>query len=320
MKSLLEAGVHFGHQTRRWHPRMKRYIFTHRNGIHIIDLQQTLVVLEEARKAVTQLVADGGNVLFVGTKKQAQDTIENEANRCGMPYVNQRWLGGTLTNFQTIRSRIDYMVKLEEQKEKGYLQAVTKRETMKLDEKIARLQKYFVGIRNMKSLPEALFVIDLEKEGICVAEARRLGIPVVAVVDSNCDPELVSIAIPGNDDAIRSIRLITGRMTDAVIEGMQQRPVFLEPEEESEEAQPETPLEAAPFISGEDLPEVDGKEVIVGSEDELSEAFLASSPDPPEPIVETHEELVVDVEEELSEAIVASDEESFVEAEEDGTA
>ena len=247
MKSLLEAGVHFGHQTRRWNPHMKRYIFTHRNGIHIIDLQQTLVLLEEARKAVTQIVAEGGDILFVGTKKQAQDAIETEANRCGMPYVNQRWLGGTLTNFQTISSRIVYMKQLEEQQEKGYFQGRTKREALKMDEEIIRLQKYFGGIRNMKGMPSALFVIDLEKEDICVAEARRMGIPVVAVVDSNCDPELVSIPIPGNDDAIRSIRLMSSRITDAILEGIQQREAAMI-EEAQEEADDQEGAMAAPAL------------------------------------------------------------------------
>jgi small subunit ribosomal protein S2 len=209
---------------------MKRYIFTHRNGIHIIDLQKTLVMLEEASRAITRIVAEGGDVLFVGTKKQAQEPIHNEASRCGMPYVNQRWLGGTLTNFQTIRSLVDYMIQLEERKEKG-LHGLTKREALKLDEELARLDKYFGGIRDMKRLPKALFVIDLEKEDICVAEVRRLGIEVAAVVDSNCDPQLVDFPIPGNDDAIRSIRLMASRVADAVLEGLQQREVFLEEED-----------------------------------------------------------------------------------------
>ena len=227
MKSLLEAGVHFGHQTRRWNPHMKRYIFTHRNGIHIIDLQQTLVLLEEARKAITKIVAEGGDVLFVGTKKQAQEAVVNEANRCGMPYVNQRWLGGTLTNFQTITSRIDYMKELEVKKERGFFQVLSKKEGVKLDDQLARLQKYFNGIRDLKTMPGAMFVVDLEKEDICVAEARRMGVPVAAIVDSNCDPDLVTIPIPGNDDAIRSIRLMCGRMADAVLEGLQLREELL---------------------------------------------------------------------------------------------
>jgi len=232
MKSLLEAGVHFGHQTRRWNPNMKRYIFTHRNGIHIIDLQKTLVMLEEACKSVARIVAHGGDILFVGTKKQAQEGLASEAARCGMPYVNQRWLGGTLTNFQTIRSRVDYMIQLEERKEKGHFQGLTKKETLKLDEELARLQKYFAGIRDMRKLPAALFVIDIEKEDLCVAEVRRMGIPVAAVVDSNTDPELIDFVIPGNDDAIRSIRLMAGRVADAVIEGMQQRDPYPDAEEE----------------------------------------------------------------------------------------
>ena len=223
MKSLLEAGVHFGHQTRRWNPNMKRYIFMHRNGIHIIDLQQTLVMLESAARAITQIVADGGDVLFVGTKKQAQEAIQNEATRCGMPYVNQRWLGGTLTNFRTIQSRVNYMLELEDKKEKGHQASLTKKESLKMDEQMAKLQKYFTGIRDMKKLPGALFIVDLEKEDICVAEVRRLGIPVAAVVDTNCDPSLVTMPVPGNDDAIRSIRLMSSRMAGAVLDGLQRR-------------------------------------------------------------------------------------------------
>ena len=237
MKSLLEAGVHFGHQTRRWNPHMKRYIFTHRNGIHIIDLQQTLVLLEEARKAVTKIVAEGGDVLFVGTKKQAQEAIVTEATRCGMPYVNQRWLGGTLTNFQTISSRIDYMKELEDKKERGFFQVLSKKEAVKLEDQLARLQKYFGGIRDLKKMPGAMFVVDLEKEDICVAEARRMGLEVAAIVDSNCDPNLVTIPIPGNDDAIRSIRLMCGRMADAVLEGLQQREEMLKAQMEEQARQ-----------------------------------------------------------------------------------
>jgi len=237
MKSLLEAGVHFGHQTRRWNPHMKRYIFTHRNGIHIIDLQQTLVLLEDARKAITKIVAEGGDLLFVGTKKQAQEAILTEATRCGMPYVNQRWLGGTLTNFQTITSRIKYMKELEEKKERGHFQVLTKKEAVKLEDQLARLQKYFGGIRDLKKMPEAMFVVDLEKEDICVAEARRVGVEVAAIVDSNCNPNLVTIPIPGNDDAIRSIKLVCGRMADAVLEGLQQREEMLKAQMEEQALQ-----------------------------------------------------------------------------------
>lgn len=223
MKSLLEAGVHFGHQTRRWQPRMKNYIFTQRNGIHIIDLQQTLVLLERTAQIMTDLVAHGGDILFVGAKKQAQETIESEATRCDSLYVNQRWLGGTLTNFPTIKARIDHMRELEGRQERGELRRLSKREGLKKEIELARLQKYFRGLRDMKKPPSALFVIDIEKERIAVEEGRKARIPIFALVDSNCDPDLVDHVIPGNDDAIRSIRLVTARMANAVIEGMHQR-------------------------------------------------------------------------------------------------
>ena len=299
MKSLLEAGVHFGHQTRRWNPHMKRYIFTHRNGIHIIDLQQTLVLLEQAGRAVRQLVAKGGDILFVGTKKQAQDAIEHEAGRCGMPYVNQRWLGGTLTNFQTICSRVDHMLKLEEARDQGSFQVRTKKEALKLDEEIARLQKYFGGIRGMKTLPGALFIVDLEKEDICVAEARRMGIPVTAVVDSNCDPNLVTIPIPGNDDAIRSIQLVAGRIADAVIEGMREREALRMEQEELEESSQDASLESASVDGSGGILEELEEEVHVEDDGELEEAFLASSPNSP---VVAQEESSADPEDELSTA------------------
>ena len=299
MKSLLEAGVHFGHQTRRWNPNMKRFIFTHRNGIHIIDLQKTLVMLEEACKSITQIVANGGDVLFVGTKKQAQDAIQSESMRCGMPYINQRWLGGTLTNFQTIRSRVNYMIELEEKKEKGYSQMLTKRESLKLDEELARLHKYFGGIRDMKNLPGALFIIDIEKEDICVAEVRRMGIPVAAVVDSNTDPELITFPIPGNDDAIRSIRLMAGRVAEAVLEGLRQR-------EALRKAQAEAMLEAAPAAaSSDDFLDTEVEEgdlyQFTGDENELAEALLARNRETSD---EADEGTVVDAEDELSEAIL----------------
>ena len=232
MKSLLEAGVHFGHQTRRWNPRMKRYIFTQRNGIHIIDLQQTLGMINDAYRAMTQLVADGGKVLFVGTKRQAQEVIASEAERCGMWYVNQRWLGGTLTNFQTIRTRINYMIELQQKRDQGYFRVLPKKEAVKLRDTLNRLEKYFHGMREMNQLPAALFVIDIGKEDICIAEAQRLGVQIFAIVDTDCDPEKVTQAIPGNDDAVRSIRLITGRMATAVMEGLAQREAMLEAERE----------------------------------------------------------------------------------------
>jgi small subunit ribosomal protein S2 len=228
MKSLLEAGVHFGHQTRRWDPRMKRYIFTQRNGIHIIDLQQTLGMVNDAYRAMVQVAAEGGNVLFVGTKKQAQEVVQSEADRCGMWYVNQRWLGGTLTNFQTIRSRIDYMIELQQKRDQGYFRLLPKREGVKLEETLAKLEKYFLGIKDMTAPPQAMFVIDIAKEDLCIAEARRMGIKIFSFVDSDCNPDLIDHAIPGNDDAVRSIRLITGRMANAIIEGKAEREALMQ--------------------------------------------------------------------------------------------
>ena len=282
MKSLLEAGVHFGHQTRRWNPHMKRYIFTHRNGIHIIDLQQTLNMLEVAGRAVTQIVADGGDVLFVGTKKQAQETIQAEATRCGMQFINQRWLGGTLTNFKTIRSRIDYMIQLEEKKEKGLLRGLTKKEALKVDEQLARLHKYFGGIRETKHLPGALVVVDMEREDICIAEARRLGIPIVALVDSNCDPDLVDFPIPGNDDAIRSIRLVSVRLADAVLDGLHQREV-LQQELDEEEARAQAEIMLDPDLFTDDTSTVDKDQIDLPEMDvaSFSEIPPVSSPEPP---------------------------------------
>ena len=227
MKSLLEAGVHFGHQTRRWNPRMRRYIFTQRNGIHIIDLQQTMGLINDAYRAMVDVAASGGKVLFVGTKKQAQDVIASEAERTGQWYVNQRWLGGTLTNFQTIKGRIDHMKRLQEQRDSGYLSRLPKKEIVSLTHTLNKLEKYFTGLRNMDRLPAALFVIDIGKEDICIAEARRLNIPIFAIVDTDCDPGQVTHAVPGNDDAVRSIRLITGRMAAAIEEGLALREAML---------------------------------------------------------------------------------------------
>ncbi|MCI0790323.1 MAG: 30S ribosomal protein S2 [Chloroflexi bacterium] len=226
MKSLLEAGVHFGHQKRRWNPKMRRYIFAHRNGIHIIDLQKTLRMLEVAADYMTSVAAEGKKILMVGTKKQAQDTISTEAQRSGAFYITTRWLGGTLTNFKTIQSRIDYLVELETRKAKGEFERLPKKEALKLDVSIARLNRYLGGIKEMTEMPGALFVIDVGKESIAVAEARRVGVPIVALVDSDCDPDLIDYPIPGNDDAIRSIRLITGRMASAIVEGQNRRTSF----------------------------------------------------------------------------------------------
>ncbi len=221
MKNLLEAGVHFGHQTRRWNPKMKPYIFTERNGIYIIDLQKTVKKVEEAYYFVRDIIADGGTVLFVGTKKQAQEAIETEAKRCGMYYVNQRWLGGMLTNFQTISKRVERLFELEKMEEDGVFDVLPKKEVINLNRERERLEKYLGGIKDMKSLPDVLFVVDPKKEDIAVHEARILHIPVVAIIDTNCDPDEVDYAIPGNDDAIRAVKLLTETIANAVIEARQ---------------------------------------------------------------------------------------------------
>jgi small subunit ribosomal protein S2 len=222
MKSLLEAGAHFGHQTRRWDPRMRPFIFTQRNGIHIIDLQQTVRRLEEAAEWVAETVSNGGTILFVGTKKQAQETIETEAARCDMPFVNSRWLGGTLTNFQTIQGRIDHLVRLEDAMARGEYFRHSKKDVLKIEEEIVRLNRHFGGIKEMTKLPAALFIVDPTMEYISVAEANRMGIPIVAMSDTNSNPNLIDYPIPSNDDAIRAVRLVTGRIADAVLEGKQQ--------------------------------------------------------------------------------------------------
>ncbi len=219
MKALLEAGVHFGHQTRRWHPKMRPFVFTERNGIHIIDLQKTMNRLEASADFIQEVAAAGKKVLFVGTKKQAQETIATEAVRASMPYVNQRWLGGTLTNFSTIQTRIDYLVKQEDRRSKGEFAFLPKKEARILEEKIAKLNRYFGGIKEMTEMPGALYIIDAAREDIAVAEAKKRGIPIVAIADTDCNVDLIDHPIPGNDDAIRAIRLITGRIAAAVIEG-----------------------------------------------------------------------------------------------------
>lgn len=221
MKQLLEAGVHFGHQTRRWNPKMAEFIYTERNGIHIIDLQKTVRKADEAYMFVRQIAMDGGLVLFVGTKKQAQDSISEEALRCGMFFINNRWLGGTLTNFSTIRRRIGRLNELQRMSVDGSFELRTKKEVAKLRLEMEKLEKNLGGIQGMNRLPSVIFVVDTKKEHLAVAEARRLGIPLVAIVDTNCDPEEVDYVIPGNDDAIRAVKLIAGRMADAVIEARQ---------------------------------------------------------------------------------------------------
>jgi small subunit ribosomal protein S2 len=219
MKALLEAGVHFGHQTRRWDPRMKPYIFTERNGIHIIDLQQTVPLLEQAMSFARSVASRGDSILFVGTKKQAQDSVEAEAARCGMPYVTNRWLGGTLTNFQTIESRIDHLVRLEDRRDRGELAILIKKEAGKLLEEIEKMNRYFGGIKTMKRLPAALFIVDPPMERIAVTEAIRMRIPIIAMCDTNSNPNEVDFPIPANDDAIRAVKLIASRIADAALEG-----------------------------------------------------------------------------------------------------
>ena len=220
MKSLLEAGVHFGHQRKYWNPKMDQYIYSHRNGIHIVDLQKTVRCLESAREFVKEIASTGKKILMVGTKKQAQEAIEEEAKRSDSFYITTRWLGGTLTNFKTIQKRIDYLVELETKKEKGDFQVLAKKESLKIDEKIIKLNRFFGGIKNMTELPAILFVIDIGKESIAVAEARRVGIPIVALVDTNCDPNLIDWPIPGNDDAMRSVKLVVSTIAQSVIEGV----------------------------------------------------------------------------------------------------
>lgn len=221
MKQLLEAGVHFGHQTRRWNPKMAEYIFTERNGIYIIDLQKTVRKIEEAYNFLREVSEEGKDVLFVGTKKQAQESVEAEAKRAGMFYVNQRWLGGTLTNFKTISKSINRLHELEKMEEEGIFDVLPKKEVIKLRAEGERLEKFLGGIKNMTKLPGALFIVDPRKEKNAIAEAKILGIPVVSIVDTNCDPDEVDFVIPGNDDAIRAVKLLTGKMADAIIEGRQ---------------------------------------------------------------------------------------------------
>ncbi len=234
MKQLLEAGVHFGHQTRRWNPKMAEYIFAERNGIYIIDLQKTVKKVEDAYNAVSDIIKDGGEILFVGTKKQAQNSIKEEAIRCGMYYVNERWLGGMLTNFGTIKTRIKRLKQLHAMKEDGTFDVLPKKEVAKLMHEMEKLDKNIGGIKDMTRVPDVMFIVDPKKERIAIQEAHTLGIPIVAIVDTNCDPEEIDFVIPGNDDAIRAVKLIAGRMADAVIES-KQGAQFSEAEEASQE-------------------------------------------------------------------------------------
>jgi small subunit ribosomal protein S2 len=261
MKALLESGVHFGHRTNKWNPKMRPYIFTERNGIHIIDLQQTVKLLDEAYNKVRDVVADGGTILFVGTKRQAQETIQEEAERCGMPYVNQRWLGGTLTNWVTIQQRLVELSRLEKMQETGEINLLTKKEGLLINREIIRLNSRLSGLRNMKRLPDMLFVVDIEREDTSVHEAFLKEIPVVAMVDTNCDPGKIDYVIPSNDDAIRAIKLLVGRMADAVLEGKMMRKDI-----EEEEA-----VEVAPSVISRKIEE----EVELDDEELLGDSIRA---------------------------------------------
>jgi small subunit ribosomal protein S2 len=248
MKQLLEAGVHFGHQTRRWNPKMAPFIYMDRNGIHIIDLQQTVTRLNEAYKFVERLAAEGGTLLFVGTKKQAQEAVAEEAKRCGMYYVNQRWLGGMLTNFQTIQLRIRYLRDLEARRDRGDFERLPKKEVQRLQDDIARLERTLGGIKDMRRLPNAIFIIDTRKERTAVLEARRLEIPIIALADTNCDPDEMDYPIPANDDAIRAVRLLSSKIADAVIEGRRELEAQ-QKDRELEEVEAGVPGESSPAAS-----------------------------------------------------------------------
>jgi small subunit ribosomal protein S2 len=226
MKALLETGVHFGHRTRRWNPKMKTYIFTERSGVHIIDLQQTIAALGKAHALIRDTVGEGGTVLLVGTKRQSAETIALEAARCGMPYVNRRWLGGTLTNWRTIRQRIDYLLNLEARRDRGDFDRLTKKEALGLERQIEKLNNRLGGIREMRDLPDLVYVVDVQREATAVAEANKLGIPIIAIVDTNCDPDPIDYVLPANDDAIRAIKLITSKIADAALEGIAQRKTY----------------------------------------------------------------------------------------------
>lgn len=252
MKQLLEAGVHFGHQTRRWNPKMAEYIFTERNGIYIIDLQKTVNLINKAYDFVKDEAAKGKTILFVGTKKQAQETIKEEAQRCGMPYVNQRWLGGMLTNFQTIKQRVKRLNELEKMEAEGLYDVLPKKEVIQLKKEQEKLLRFLGGIRHMENLPDVLFIADPRKEAIAVAEARKLNIPIVAIVDTNCDPDLIDYVIPGNDDAIRAIKLITSVIADAVLAGKQGEQMEEVVEPAKDETEENTVVETVAEIEAEE--------------------------------------------------------------------
>ncbi len=305
MKALLESGVHFGHRTHKWHPAMKPYIFTERNGIHIIDLQKTVKSLEQAYNLVRNTVADGGTLLFVGTKRQAQETVQGEAMRCGMPYVTVRWLGGMLTNWRTIRNRINELERLERMREKGDFERITKKEALLLSREIERLEVLLGGIRNMVKVPDLIFVVDVHREATAIHEANLLNIPVIALVDTNCDPKDVDYVIPSNDDAIRAIKLLVGKMADAVLEGKAMRKDVEEEALAPAVAAEEAELSDEELLGAATLAKLAPKPVLVLSDDE---SVLETLPEfeteeaEEEEEAEEDEELVIDEDEGEEEA------------------
>jgi len=326
MKSLLEAGVHFGHRTRRWNPKMKPYIFTERNGIHIIDLQQTIVHLTQAYELVKETVTSGGTILFVGTKRQAQDSIVDEATRCRMPFVEQRWLGGTLTNWRTIRQRIDYLLEIEKQQERGEFTFLPKKEALMREREVARLNHRLGGLKEMRRLPNLLFIVDVRRDDLAVKEANVLGIPIIAMVDTNCDPDAIDYVIPSNDDAIRAIKLIVSTMANAVLDGQAILSTLQAEEEEAEAMEGEEALErylgpstlakiqAAAEVEEADVAEVEEEVLEAEVEAEVAEAEVEAE------ITEVEEELLeAEVEAEMVgaevEAEIAEAEEELLEAE-----
>jgi len=298
IKELLEAGVHFGHQTRRWNPKMRSYIYTQRNGIHIIDLEQTLVLLNKAYEFIRDLVASGEDILVVGTKKQAQESVAQESQRCGMCYVNQRWLGGMMTNFRTIQQRIDYLVQLEDRKEKGEFEVLIKKEALKLEETITRLNRRLGGVKEMTRIPGAVFIIDPAKESIAGAEGKKMGVPVIATVDTDCNPDEIDYLIPSNDDAIKAIRLLCSTVADAVLEGISMRKgvleeggpevsypdvSYLEPKEADTVVEDEAKAEAEAVVEEEPKAEA---EAVVEEEPKVEEAVEDEPVAKPEAVVE----------------------------------
>lgn len=326
MKALLESGVHFGHRTNKWNPKMRQYIFTERNGIHIIDLQQTVKLLDDAYAFIRDTVADGGNVLFVGTKRQAQDTIREQAERCGMPYVNERWLGGTITNWFTIQKRIFELERLERMRDSGEINLLTKKEGLMIEREIERLEKRLSGIRTMKRLPEILFVVDINREDTAVHEANLKEIPVIAMVDTNCDPKNIDYIIPSNDDAIRAIKLLVGKVADAVMEGK-----AIRGKESDEEEMPEAPMpeEISRFVEDDELEDeallgestlkhMGGAKKSENAEEEEEAEEQSGGPEAPEKAEAEAEEELAEAEEEPEEE--AAEEEAEETEEEDDSA